>query len=218
MVPRLNQFSEFDEKLTLNQVSFVPHVLQMSFEVFPVLRHTVWRYINMAWSTLASPSDRQEVLVTAISCKVSLTFGDISFFELTAILLDEVDDVVILFGTRCMVKVRKRLNLRLEICLSSMHLFVQPIHVAHCTICGVDVLNYSGKIRTSVGFQSRTKARSFVFDPMSLPRHVRTGNMCNFPFTIGFFQDLVYLSFVFHCLSNFVSVCVCGDNVKVECP
>ena len=128
----------------MNQVSFVPHVLKMSFEVFPVLRHTVWRYIDMAWSTFASPIDRQEVLVSAISCKVGLSFGNISFFELTTILFDEVDDVVILLGTKCIVNVRTGLNLRFEIGLSSMHLFVQPIHVAYCTICGVDLLNYSG--------------------------------------------------------------------------
>ena len=124
----------------------------MSFEVFPVLRHTVWRYIDMAWSTLASPSDRQEVLVSAISCKVGLRFGDVSFFQLTTIFLDEVDDDVILLGTKCIVNIKTGLNLRFEIGLSSMHLFVQPIHVAYCTICGVHVLNYSGKNQHQLDF------------------------------------------------------------------
>ena len=108
----------------MNQISFAPHVLEMSFEVFPVLRHTVWWYIDMTWSTLAGSSDRQEVLVSTISCEVGLCFRDNYFFQLAAILLDEVDDVVILLGTKYMLSVRARLNLRFEISLSSMHLLV----------------------------------------------------------------------------------------------
>ena len=83
----------------------------MSFEVFPVLWHTVWRYIDVAWSTRASSGDRQEVLVSTISCKVGLCFRNSSFFQLTAIFLDEVDYVVICRGTKYMRKSQEGMEL-----------------------------------------------------------------------------------------------------------
>ena len=101
MVPRLGQFRKIGVILTLNQVSFVPHVLKMGFEVFPVLGHAIWWYVDMAWSSFTSSFDSQKVLVSAISCKVSLRFRDDFFWYCVfVILLNEVDDVVIFLGTK----------------------------------------------------------------------------------------------------------------------